>query len=214
MKRILNSNKKMRVLAIAPHPDDLEIGCGGTLVKLAKAGHEIYVAILTGGEAGGQAGQRRKEQEAAARFYKARKIFWLGYQDTRLPVSRESIDKLDKVMKEVKADLVFANHASDTHQDHRGTGSLVLSATRYTQNVLFYEVPTSVDFTPDVFVDITDVLDAKYRALRAHKSQVNKVNVADLSIIDCARSMAYFRGFQGRVKAAEGFKALRLLFKI
>jgi LmbE family N-acetylglucosaminyl deacetylase len=215
MKKLIvgREGKKMRVLAIGPHPDDIEIGCAGTLLRLARAGHEIYLALLTGGEAGGDKGRRRTEQEAVAKLYRTRKVFWLGHQDTRIPLTRESIDGLDRVMREVKADLVFANYAQDTHQDHRNTASLVLSATRYTQNVLFYEVPTSVDFHPDVFVDIGQVLGQKYRALRLHKSQVNKVNVADLSIIDCARSMAHFRGFQGRVKAAEGFKALRLLIQ-
>ncbi len=214
LKRLLgNAGGRMRVLAVAPHPDDLEIGCGGTLIKLARAGHEIFLALMTRGDAGGNPAVRRREQEAAARLYKARRIFWLGFEDTRVPLTKESIDALDKVMREVKADLVFANHAEDTHQDHRNTASQVLSATRYTQNVLFYEVPTSVNFSPDVFVDISPVLQDKLRALRLHKSQVNKVNVADLSIIDCARSMAQFRGFQGRVKAAEGFKALRLLLQ-
>jgi LmbE family N-acetylglucosaminyl deacetylase len=213
MKRFAGK-KKLRILAIAPHPDDLEIGCGGTLIKLGQAGHEITLAIMTKGDAGGQSGLRQREQEAAARFYKAKKIHWLGFSDTRVPLSKESIDALDRVMREVKADMVFAPHAEDTHQDHRNTAQQVLSATRYTQNVLFYEVPSSVNFQPDVFVDISRVLEGKYKALRAHKSQVNKVNVADLSIIDCARAMAHFRGYQGRVKAAEGFKALRLLMEI
>ena len=213
MKRLIKKTK-MRVLAVAPHPDDIEIGCGGTLIKLAKAGHEIFLAIMTKGDAGGNPGQRQKEQEAAAKIYKAKKIFWLGFHDTRVPLGKESIDALDKVMREVKADLVFAPHAEDTHQDHRNTANQVISATRYTHNVLFYEVPSSVNFQPDVFVIIGSVLETKYRALRAHKSQVNKVNVADLSIIDCARSMAHFRGYQGRVKAAEGFKALRMLLEI
>jgi len=114
------------------------------------------------------------------------------------------------VMRTVKPDLVFAPWGEDTHQDHRNTAALVRSATRYTPNVLFYEVPSTIDFVPDVYVDITKTLAAKYAALKLHKSQVHKVNVADLSIIDCARSMAHFRGYQGRVKAAEGFKALRL----
>jgi LmbE family N-acetylglucosaminyl deacetylase len=61
-----------------------------------------------------------------------------------------------------------------------------------------------------VFVDITKTLAGKVWALKAHRSQVHKVNVAELSILDCARSMAHFRGYQGRVEAAEGFKALRL----
>jgi LmbE family N-acetylglucosaminyl deacetylase len=67
-----------------------------------------------------------------------------------------------------------------------------------------------VDFQPDVFVDISRELGAKFRSLRAHKSQLNKANVGSHNIIECATTTAYFRGFQGRVKAAEGFKALRL----
>lgn len=210
----LSKNKKMKILAVGPHPDDIEIGCGGTLIKLAKAGHAISLAILTKGDAGGNSGIRQREQEAAAKFYKTKRIFWLGFHDTRVPLTKESIDALDKVMREVNADVVFAPHAEDTHQDHRNTAQQVMSASRYAQNVLFYEVPSSVNFQPDVFVDISSVLEQKYKALRAHKSQINKVNVADLSIIDCARAMAHFRGYQGRVKAAEGFKALRLLLEI
>jgi LmbE family N-acetylglucosaminyl deacetylase len=212
MQRIAKG--KMRVLAIAPHPDDLEIGCGGTLAKLAKAGHAIHVVLMTGGEAGGKEGLRRREQEAAARVYGAKSLSWLGFADTQVPVDRASIDALDKVLKAVKPDLVFANFSDDTHQDHRATASIVLSATRYAHNVLFYEVPTSVDFNPDVFVDITGAaLEAKFCALKAHKSQVHQLRVGKLSIIDVARSMAHFRGYQGRVEAAEGFKALRLLLQ-
>lgn len=213
MKRLSKSGT-MSILAVAPHPDDIEIGCSGTLIKLAKEGHEITLAIMTKGDAGGDPNLRQREQEAAAKLYKAKRIYWLGFNDTRVPLSKESIDALERVMREVKPDLVFAPWGEDTHQDHRATSAQVRSATRYTKNVLFYEVPSTIDFLPDVFVDITKTLDAKYRALRAHKSQVNKVNVADLSIVDCARSMAQFRGVAGRVKAAEGFKALRLLLDI
>ena len=204
------TKKKLTVLAIAPHPDDLEIGCGGTLIKLARAGHAVHLMVMTQGDAGGQAGTRSKEQTAAAKLYKAKSLTWGGFKDTEVPLGKQSIDALDKVIKKVQPDLVFAPWGEDTHQDHRNTSAQVRSATRYTQNVLFYEVPSTVDFLPDVFVDISKVLTAKYSALRAHKSQVHKVNVADLSIIDCAQAMAHFRGYQGRVKAAEGFKALRL----
>jgi len=204
------AKKKLSVLAIAPHPDDLEIGCAGTLAQLGAAGHRVELAIMTRGEAGGAAALRQKEQEAAAKLYKCRKIWWLGFEDTKVPLTKASIDALDAVMKAVKPDLVFAPWGEDTHQDHRNTSLQVRSATRYTQNVLFYEVPSTIEFQPDVYVDITKTLAAKERALKAHKSQVNKVNVAGLSIIDCARSMAHFRGYQARVKSAEGFKALRL----
>jgi LmbE family N-acetylglucosaminyl deacetylase len=210
----LSKKERMKVLAVAPHPDDLEIGCAGTLIKLAKAGHEIHLAILTQGEAGGNAPLRRKEQEAAARLYHCKSIDWLGFEDTKVPLSKESIDAVEAVMQRLQADVVFAPHAEDTHQDHRNTSLQVTSATRYTKNVLFYEVPSSVNFLPDVFVDISSVLKLKYKALKAHKSQVNKVNVAGLSILDCAQATAHFRGYQGRVEAAEGFKSLRLLLEI
>ncbi len=211
---IATNKKKLSVLAIAPHPDDLEIGCAGTLIKLARAGHHVQIAVMTEGDAGGEGARRRAEQVAAAKFYKAKGVHWLGFEDTRVPLSKESIDALDVVLRQVKPDLVFAPWGEDTHQDHRNTSLQVRSATRYTRNVLFYEVPSTIDFLPDVFVDISATFKAKERALRAHKSQIHKVNVADLSIIDCARAMARFRGYQGRVKAAEGFKALRLLFEI
>lgn len=211
---IRGTKKKLSVLAIAPHPDDLEIGCAGTLIKLARAGHQVRIAIMTEGDAGGRADLRRREQEAAAKFYKAKAVHWLGFEDTRVPLTKESIDALDAVLKEAKPDLVFAPWGEDTHQDHRNTSLQVRSATRYTRNVLFYEVPSTIDFLPDVFVDITSTFAIKEKALRAHKSQIHKVNVADLSIIDCARAMASFRGYQGRVKAAEGFKALRLLLEV
>jgi LmbE family N-acetylglucosaminyl deacetylase len=201
---------KMSVLAVAPHPDDLEIGCAGTLIRLGQAGHRVHLAIMTTGEAGGKGALRRKEQENAAKLYKARKIHWLGFEDTKVPLTKESIDALDGVLQEVRPSLVFAPWGEDSHQDHRHTSAQVRSATRYTQNVLFYEVPSTIEFLPDVFVDITDVLPGKEKALKAHKSQIHKVNVAGLSILDCARSMAHFRGYQGRVAAAEGFKALRL----
>jgi LmbE family N-acetylglucosaminyl deacetylase len=209
----ISKGSKLKVLAVAPHPDDCEIGCAGTLIRLARAGHHVELAVLTRGNQGGQAGLREREQAAAARHYKAKAIHWLGFEDTQIPTTKAGIDALERVMRGLKPDLVFAPWGEDTHQDHRATSSIVRSATRYTQNVLFYEVPSTIDFLPDTFVDISATLKSKYSALKAHKSQINKVNVADLSIIDCARSMAQFRGYQGRVKAAEGFKSLRLLLE-
>lgn len=204
------AKKKLSVLAVGPHPDDLEIGCAGTLLQLARAGHSVHLAVMTQGGAGGDGALRWKEQAAVAKHYKAKSLRWLGFTDTRVPLDKAGIDVLEAVLKAVKPDLVFAPWGDDTHQDHRHTSSIVRSATRYTPNVLFYEVPSTIEFLPDVYVDISQTFAAKVTALKLHKSQVHRVNVAGLSILDCARSMAQFRGYQGRVKAAEGFKALRL----
>ena len=70
------------------------------------------------------------------------------------------------------------------------------------------------NFNPQVFVDIADTLERKEKALQAHKSQVMKTNIEDLSIVEVARSSANFRGIQGRVKYAEAFHSLRLFINI
>ena len=80
--------------------------------------------------------------------------------------------------------------------------------------MLFYEVPTTNNFNPNVFVDIGTVLDKKMEALRAHASQIMKTNIEDLSILDIAKSSAHFRGVQGRVPLAEGFVSERLFINI
>ena len=84
------------------------------------------------------------------------------------------------------------------------------SAARYARNVLFYEVLSTYDFNPSVFVDIGSVLDAKLRVLKTHRSQVYQTRVQDLSILESAKATAIFRGYQDRVKYAEAFVPMRL----
>ncbi len=81
----------MRVLALGCHPDDIEFGCGGTLSKYADAGHEIYMMVMTRGQAGGDEAIRKREQEEAARIIGCEKLFWGGYRDTELELSRRVI---------------------------------------------------------------------------------------------------------------------------
>jgi LmbE family N-acetylglucosaminyl deacetylase len=89
-----------------------------------------------------------------------------------------------------------------------------MSATRYVRNVLFFEVPTTQNFNPQVYVDIADTLERKFKVLEAHASQVMKTNIENMSIVELARANATFRGIQGRVKFAEAFAPLRLFINI
>ncbi|MBL6978763.1 MAG: PIG-L family deacetylase [Desulfobacteraceae bacterium] len=205
----------MNILAVGAHPDDIEIGCGGTLIKYARKGHNIFLLLITKGEKGGDIETREVEQVKAAEIVGVKDIYWGDYQDTELlHKGREIIQTVENHIKIVKPDLIFVNFSDDTHQDHRRVTQSVLSATRYVKNVLFYEVPTTSNFVPHVFVDISETLEEKIRALEAHQSQVMKTNIEDLSIVEIARSAATFRGIQGRVKYAEAFSALRLFLDI
>lgn len=200
----------MNILAIGAHPDDVEFGCGGTLIKYALQGHHTYVLVVTDGARGGDPAVRRKEQEAAAQVLGCRDIFWGEYQDTEVPMDRDLIQKIEATLHLVQPDLLFVHWGDDTHQDHRHLSSSVVTASRYTRNVLFYEGPTTANFTPSVFVEIESVLERKLHALRAHASQVIKTGVEGTSIVDVAQAAAHFRGVQGRVRHAEAFVPLRL----
>jgi LmbE family N-acetylglucosaminyl deacetylase len=203
----------MNVLAIGAHPDDIEFGCGGALLKLRRAGHNVTLLVMTCGECGGSPEIRRMEQSAVAEFIGADKIIWGNKQDTKIPVDNEVISLIDSAIKHTSADLVFFNHDQDTHQDHRAIAHCAMSATRYIKWVLAYEVPTSLNFNPQIFVDIADVMDDKLKLLRLHTSQIDKMCIPHLTITENAVACAGFRGFQGKVKYAEGFMPIRYLME-
>ncbi len=204
----------MNVLAIGAHPDDIEFGCGGTLLQYAGAGHTVYLCIATDGSFGGDPQVRLSEQKEAAKFLGAKEVFWGMYRDTELVDSRELIHKIDGIIQQVNPQIVFLNYKDDIHQDHRALSEAGISATRYVPEVLFYEVPSTQHFEPDIFVDIQSVLDKKLKLLKLHASQVDRTKVQNLTILESVQSCANFRGYQGRVRYAEGFKALRVLREI
>lgn len=205
---------RLRILALGAHPDDIEAGCGGTLIKYAQSGHRIFLMVLTAGEQGAGRGVRMREQQQAAKCLRAEKLYWGGYPDTKLLVEPRLIQKVERVVREVEPHFIFVHFHDDTHQDHRHLAVSTVTATRYTKNVMFYEGPTTQNFSPTVFVDIDAVLKGKIEALEAHESQIKKTNIEGLTIVDIIRSSAHFRGIQGRVKNAEGFVPLRLFINI
>ena len=204
----------MNILAIGSHPDDIEFGCGGTLSKYSEKGHKVYMLVLSKGDKGGDSDSRQKEQENSARILGAEKLFFSNYKDTEIEQSQKLITEIEGFLEEIKPGFIFVHYHDDTHQDHRNLSNSTISATRYIQNVLFYEGPTTQNFTPNVYVNITSAIDKKLECLEAHFSQVSKTNIEGLSIIEAAKSTAHFRGIQGRVEYAEAFNSLRLFINI
>jgi len=204
----------VNILAIGAHPDDIEFGCGGTLIKYARKGAHIQMLVMTDGSRGGNARVRRREQQAAAKLLGASRVHWGGYRDTLLPSVRHLIDKMEGVLRMSRPDFIFVNNPDDTHQDHRQVARAAVSATRWARNVLFYEGPTTTNFTPTVFIDIADEIARKIDALHTHHSQIAKTRIEGAPISEIAQASAHFRGVQGRVRWAEGFTPLRLFINI
>lgn len=205
----------MNLLAIGPHPDDIEIGCAGSILKWREKGFKVYLMVMTDGSSGGDTETRRKEQERSAEILGAEEILWGGFRDTELEYQgKVLVDTIEDSLRKIKPAFVLVNYPEDTHQDHRSLSAATISAARYSKNVLFYEGPTSIEFNPTVFVDISTCMQTKMEVLEAHESQIYKTNIEGLSILEIAEAMAHFRGTQGRVKYGEGFQALRLFVNI
>ncbi|MBN2038043.1 MAG: PIG-L family deacetylase [Chitinispirillaceae bacterium] len=206
--------KGKTILAIGSHPDDIEFGCGGTIRLLSKQGHKVFMLVLTDGSAGGDPIIRKKEQLASVKVLGVQQVFWGGFTDTHLPFYKNVIASIEGVVKEVAPTHVFVHQGKDTHQDHRHVATCTVAATRNVPNVFFYEGPTAFDFEPNVFVDISDSLQQKFKSLSCHKSQVRRTNIQEQSILDIAKATAIFRGTQCRIPFAEAFCSLRMFLPL
>jgi LmbE family N-acetylglucosaminyl deacetylase len=201
----------MQVLAVGAHPDDIELGCGATLVRHVARGDAVTILVMTNGGRGTLDGMsRRAEQEEAARAMGAR-LVWGGFEDGEIPSGPAAIDVIDFAVAASGAGVLYTHAADDTHQDHRATAEASLAAGRRIPTILHYETPSTSRFEPTVYIDVSTELDTKLEALRAHLSQVLRAGPVDLEAVE---AQARFRGFQGRVRFAEAFEPARLAWDL
>lgn len=199
------------MLAIGAHPDDIELGCGGTLLAHSLRGDAVAMLVMTTGESGPQASRSRiHEQEDAAELLRAT-LFWGGFQDGAVAEGRAAVDAIESVLRQVQADVVYTHTQRDTHQDHRATSVATLAAARRFSRILMYEAPTTQEFEASVYVDIAGLVEPKVNLLRAHVSQVLKNGLVDLEAVE---AQARYRGFQARIRQAEAFETERFLWDL
>ncbi len=157
------------VVAFGPHPDDVELAMGGTLLKLHAAGYRTGIVDLTAGEKGtrGTPEQRAREAEEGAKLLGASVRFNLDLGDGRLESSPVAKRKVAEAIRELKPRLVFTNYPEHNHPDHEAAGRLVADAAYLAglskleasgephrpNRVLYYLVPHKV--APSFIVDVT-----------------------------------------------------------
>jgi N-acetylglucosamine malate deacetylase 1 len=175
------------ILAIAAHPDDAELGCGGSLLLAARKGLSVAISDLSAGEMSsrGTAASRQSEADHAARILGLRERRNLGLPDARLSEnSSHSLSALIQLIRETRPRIVLAPYWEDRHPDHEAAGRLVKEACFFSgvakigdgqpyrpARLFFYMI--SYPFTPAFVLDISDVWEHKLEAIRAYQSQFN-----------------------------------------
>jgi len=199
------------ILVVCAHPDDAELGAGGTIALYSKLGYRVLVIFLTRGDKGGPAQVRTEESVAACELLGVRKtdIEFGPFHDTRVPNDHSVIAYLEEFNHRLGPILVATHSAHDYHQDHVSVAKASLTAFRKAPRLLSFESPsTTAEFMPTCFIDITDEVDLKARALACHESQIKKCMSLEY---DAMTHLAAFRGHQAGVLRAEAFEVHRLL---
>lgn len=164
---------KKIVLAIGAHPDDVEFGCAGTLAKHLAEGDSLNILTLSLGENGGNSDTRRQEAEHAAKIQEAR-LFMGSFMDTDILHNAHTIQFIEKVVEQVQPTHVYTHSFHDNHQDHRNTYHATITACRQISNLYCYLSPSStVDFKPNIFINIDEFIENKIKVLEVYSSQYN-----------------------------------------
>ncbi len=203
-------NAGLSVLAIGAHPDDIELGCGGALLAHVAAGDRVTMLVVTGGENGPGDGARHQEQARAAQMIGAR-LVWGGLRDCEVTPDAATVRVIEQVIESTRADLVYVHAPEDSHQDHRAVAAATLGAARRLSRVLHYQSPSTLTFTPTVYVDVTAYLSGKVAALSAHASQVEMSAMVEP---DAVVASARHWGSQARIGYAEAFQPTRLVLDL
>lgn len=213
--RFERPQRQKTVLAIGAHPDDIEFGCGATILRLREEGATTYGLVLTGGEQGHHESDESKvrvgEACAAARVIALADIAVHNFPDTSLNEHKAEIRvAIEEAIARWRPDIIFTHNGHDVHTDHRTVFDATREAARGACTILCYENPnTPPGFNPGYFFDVGNYIDGKIAALACHKTQMGKAYAAP-SVV---RAMAGFRGTQARVPFAEGFEVMRVVEK-
>jgi LmbE family N-acetylglucosaminyl deacetylase len=188
----------MKVVCIGAHPDDVELGMGGTLAKHVVRGDDVQIVLCTLGGVSGDPKQREEEANKAAKMLGIK-----GPQILDLPVSkinrstREFEKIINKLVEETNPNRIYTHSPYDNHQVHVSVSKSVSNGVKTIKQILFYEVISSTTpyFVPNAYVDITKYIDLKIKSMGEHRSQSHRLYMHP----NGARSLANTRYIWGKV---------------
>ena len=217
---------KLDILAFGAHPDDIELGCGGTIIKHVENGFKVGIIDLTTGDLGtrGNAKIRLEEADSASKVMGLSVRENLNFKDGFFLNDEEHKNALIKKIRKYKPDIVLANAPSDRHPDHARASQLTIDACflsglekiNTNQEVwrpkAIYHYIQFNNLSPDFVVDISDFFDKKITAIKEYKSQFfdpnskqTKTIISSKEFFDSIEYRAKDLGRQTSCIYAEGF---------
>lgn len=209
----------MNILAVGAHIDDSELACGGTLAKAVHLGHTVKMIAVTDSSYTNYRGELLRAREvaleegrSAARCLGVADFEVLNYPTKDVPYSAALVEELNAKIDAFNPDMIFTHWPHDSHKSHNNTALATLAAGRYCNSILLFEpigpAGRSIQsFRPQVYVDISDFIEQKMAAVKAHQSEFVKYGKA---WVDAVHGRAHLRGFEMGVEYAEVFEAARL----
>ncbi|MCR4433761.1 MAG: bacillithiol biosynthesis deacetylase BshB1 [Coprothermobacterota bacterium] len=216
-----------RILTIGAHPDDVEIGMGGTIASLKGKGHEVTILDLTDGEPTptGSREIRLQESQEAAKVLGVDRRITLDLPNRYLLDSIENRLKVAEVIREVRPDVIFLHYWTDAHPDHRAASQLSEAARFYAKLTktemsgepfyprrLFYFFSSHFRLLvkPAFVFDISQFIEVKIRAISCYKSQFNEIR-GNLRILEDLKITARWWGSRAHLDYGEPFASRECL---
>ena len=214
----------MKVLVIAPHPDDEALGCGGTIALHRKRGDDVSLCIVTKAYTPDWPDRYLKnkisEIKRSNKMLEINKTFFLDFPTIKLDTfpQRDLNKKISTIIDEVKPEIVYIPHRGDLNKDHRLVFESSLVALRpvhhTSKRILCYEVLSETEwgsqpdsFQPNVYVNISDTISQKISACCAYKSEIKQhPHPRSPEGID---TLAKKRGSEVNLAYAESFMLIR-----
>ncbi len=210
--------KQNRILFLSPHTDDVELGCGGTIVKLLEQKKEIHWVVFSIAEDSlPNENDKLKLQKEFISVTEELALKPDNYTIYRYPVRKlnfyrqEILETLIKIKKEFNPELVFGPSQNDFHQDHQVISNEMIRAFKMHCSILCYELPWNhIKFTSTYFVRLEERhIQMKLKILKKYETQIklNRYYFSD----DMIKGLAMTRGAQINHKYAESFDVIRIL---
>lgn len=201
-----NTAHAKKILAVGAHPDDIEIGCGGTLLNHKKNGDQIFALTLSNGERGGKSSIRSQEAQKASQLLGSQ-LTLCDLADTKISSGSETISLIENAITKYKPDVIYTHSKNDNHQDHRNVYQATIVAARSVPCIECYQSPSSnIDFKPSRFVDISQHMSGKIDLIKCFATQFNKCRYLKQSLI---KANAEYWGRFANYSLVEPFEVIR-----